>query len=351
MERVLASIKRIDEIRPIENADAIECAVLGGWQVVVKKGEFQAGQLAVYAEIDSFIPHLLAPFLSKGKEPREYNGVKGERLKTIRLRGQISQGLLLPVEHNPPVAALIRRSTDHALRYVMEGDDVTEFLGIQKYEVVENWMKSSQAKGNFPSFIFKTDQERIQNLKREVEKWKANGDIWEVTEKLDGSSISIFVHQELELSGVCSRNLELRFDPDSPGTFWSVALKYNLIEKILQSGMSLAFQGELIGPGIQGNPYNLKEHDLYIYDIFDIKGQKYLLPNEVQYLCRQFDVKHVPTYYLHALEDISLEEQIARADGQSELNPATIREGLVFKNMKTQESFKVISNTFLLKGN
>jgi RNA ligase (TIGR02306 family) len=349
MERVLASIKRIDEIRPIENADAIECAVLGGWQVVVKKGDFQAGQLAVYAEIDSWIPNWLAPFLSKGKEPREYNGVKGERLKTIRLRGQISQGLLLPVEHNPPVAALIRRSTDHALRYIMEGDDVTDFLGIQKHEVVEKWMQSSQAKGNFPSFIFKTDQERIQNLKREVQQWKEQGDIWEVTEKLDGSSISIFVHQELGLSGVCSRNLELRFDPDNPGTFWSIALKYNLIEKIMQSGMSVAFQGELIGPGIQGNPYGLKEFDLYVYDIFDIKGQKYLLPNEAQYLCRQFGVKHVPTYYPHALEDISLEEQIARADGYSELNPATIREGLVFKNMQTEESFKVISNKFLMQ--
>ena len=96
--RRLATVRKIDEINPIENADAIEVATVGGWKIVVKKGEFQVGQLAVYFEIDSWIPHELAPFLSKGQEPREYEGVKGERLRTIKLRGQISQGLLLPLE-------------------------------------------------------------------------------------------------------------------------------------------------------------------------------------------------------------------------------------------------------------
>ena len=350
MERVLASIKRIDEIRPIENADAIECAVLGGWQVVVKKGEFIAGQLAMMAEIDSWIPTALAPFLSKGKEPREYNGVKGERLKTIRLRGQLSQGLLLPLYSNGFTDNLLSNWAK-AEKYCKEGDDVTVFLGIQKYEVVENWMKTSQAKGNFPSFIFKTDQERIQNLKREVQQWKANGDVWEVTEKLDGSSMTVFLHKELGLSGVCSRNLELRFEPDSLGTFWSVALRDNILEKLAELDQSLALQGELIGPSIQGNPYKLTEFQFYVYDIFEIKSQKYLLPHEVQYLCKQLNVKHVPTYSIYPLADISLEEQIMLADGFSELNAGTLREGLVFKNTGTQESFKVISNNFLLKGN
>ena len=96
--RKLASIRRIDDIQPIEGADAIEVATIDGWKVVVKRGEFTVGDLAVYLEIDSWVPHELAAFLSKGKEPREYNGVKGERLRTVKLRGTTSQGLLLKIE-------------------------------------------------------------------------------------------------------------------------------------------------------------------------------------------------------------------------------------------------------------
>jgi RNA ligase (TIGR02306 family) len=92
--RKLASVRKIDEIRPIEGADAIEAAVVGGWVVVAKKSEFTAGDLAVYLEIDSFVPTELAPFLTKpGHFPKEFNGVKGERLRTVKLRGQVSQGL------------------------------------------------------------------------------------------------------------------------------------------------------------------------------------------------------------------------------------------------------------------
>lgn len=95
--RKLASIRKIDAIDSIPGADAIECATVGGWKVVVKKGEFSPGELAIYFEIDSWIPNTIAPFLSKGKEPRLYNNVRGERLRTIRLRNVLSQGLLLPV--------------------------------------------------------------------------------------------------------------------------------------------------------------------------------------------------------------------------------------------------------------
>ena len=115
--RKMATVRVIDSILPIPDADSIECAVIGGWKVVTKKGEYQPGDLAVYCEIDSWIPHELAPFLSKG-EPKEYNGVKGERLRTVRLRKQLSQGLLLPYS----ILGMIGS----------EGDDVSEFLNIQK---------------------------------------------------------------------------------------------------------------------------------------------------------------------------------------------------------------------------
>ena len=108
--RKLATIRRIDAIRPIPDADAIECAVIGGWSVVIKKGEYRAGDLAVYCEIDSWIPHELAPFLSKGQEPREFEGIRGERLRTVKLRGTTSQGLLLPLSVLEKVGKLIKRT-------------------------------------------------------------------------------------------------------------------------------------------------------------------------------------------------------------------------------------------------
>lgn len=95
--RALASIRKINKVMPIEGADAIEVASVDGWQVVIKKGEFKAGDIAIYFEIDSWMPTEMAPFLSKGKEPNEFNGIKGERLRTLKLRGTISQGLLLPI--------------------------------------------------------------------------------------------------------------------------------------------------------------------------------------------------------------------------------------------------------------
>ena len=96
-KRKLACVKRIDDLLPIEGADKIEVAVVGGWKVVVKKGDFKKGELAIYLEIDSWVPTEVAPFLVKaGNKPKEYNGVKGEHLRTVKLKKQISQGLLLP---------------------------------------------------------------------------------------------------------------------------------------------------------------------------------------------------------------------------------------------------------------
>ena len=158
--RKLATIRRIDELNPIEGADAIECAVVGGWKVVAQKGLYNVGDLAVYFEIDSWIPTLLAPFLSKGKEPRVFEGVQGERLKTIKLRGQLSQGLLLPL------AEIDKFFTTKP--HWSEDEDLTEILNIKKWEKPINAQLAGVCRGNFPSLIPKTDQERVQNLKKEI---------------------------------------------------------------------------------------------------------------------------------------------------------------------------------------
>ena len=149
--RALATIRVIEAINPIPNADAIDVASIGGWNVVVKKGAHQVGEKVVYLEIDSWVPEHLAPFLNTGSPAKEFEGVVGYRLRTKKLRGVVSQGLILPT---PP------GQTD----VFNDGDDLTELLNIKKYEKPVNAQLAGIARGNFPSFIPKTDQERIQNL-------------------------------------------------------------------------------------------------------------------------------------------------------------------------------------------
>ena len=135
-ERVMARIVRVDAINPIEGVDAIEVASIGGWKVVVKKGEFQVDSLACYAEVDSWIPHSIAPFLTKpGQYPKVYNEVEGQRLRTIKLRGQISQGLLLPLHvATEKFLKSPEGSENNSSGRFAEDDDVTELLGIQRWE-------------------------------------------------------------------------------------------------------------------------------------------------------------------------------------------------------------------------
>ena len=160
--RKLVTIRKIDEIRPIEGADAIEVAILGGWQVVIKKGSSNVGDLVAYAEIDSWIPTELAPFLSKGKEPREFEGVKGERLRTVKMRGALSQGLLIDLftvaEYCKGVVN--SKGIEVANRIYSLGDDISEVLGVKKWEATIPAQLAGQVKGNFPSAVPRTDQER-----------------------------------------------------------------------------------------------------------------------------------------------------------------------------------------------
>lgn len=189
MNRKMATIRRIDKIEPIPDADKIVKATVGGWTLVTAiTNGFKEGDLVVYCEIDSFIPTAIAPFLTKaGHYPKTVDGVEGERLRTMRLRGVLSQGLLLPVSvldfdsfYRTEIRVL--QATPDCVPNV----DVSAVLGITKYEAPIPAALAGEVKGMFPSQIPKTDQERIQNLTAELEVWKASGLSWEVTEKLDG---------------------------------------------------------------------------------------------------------------------------------------------------------------------
>lgn len=346
--RKLATIRVIDALNPIEGADAIECATIGGWKVVVKKGEFNVGDRAVYCEIDSWIPTELAPFLSKGKEPREFEGVKGERLKTIKLRGQLSQGLLIPLEIKMSGNLLpITR------RCVAEGEDVTDELGILKWEKPMNAQLAGMARGNFPSLIPKTDQERAQNMVKEIVSANEAGMRYEITEKLEGSSMTVYlIDGEF---GVCSRNLDLK--ETEGNAFWQVARRDGIEEKMrneTDENWDFAIQGELIGPGIQGNIYNLKEVEFRVFDVYDITNGCYLNPLPRRNLIACMDLKHVPVlvaagslYDTLGITDIP--QLLKFAEGKSVMGMIGCeREGLVFKEVSGGMTFKVISNKYLL---
>jgi len=335
-ERKMATIRKIAEVRAIPEADLICAYRVDGWWVVDTVGKYNVGDLVVYAEPDAWIPTELAPFLSKGKEPRVYDGIKGEKLRTVKLRGQVSQGLIIPAG---------RFNADHNAMYV-EGCDVSADLGIVKYDPPVPAELAGEMKGNFPSCIPKTDQERIQNLSIELEFWKEQNFTWEVTEKLEGSSMTTYLIDGD--FGVCSRNMDLKRNLQN--TFWKVADQLKLEEKLLTVGKNLAVQGELVGENIQGNIYKLKGQHFYVYDIYDIDTSKYYTPMQRKEFVTKWDIPHVPVYSITATLG-TMNEILAHADGKSVMGDITgpNREGEVYKCNECEASFKAISNLYLLK--
>jgi len=245
----------------------------------------------------------------------------------FRIRGVLSQGLLMP--------------THYLTAPFEEGQDVSQVLGIQKWE---NTTPDGSLSQPFPDFLHKTDQERVQNIPREVLMGYSR-ETFEVTEKLDGSSMTVFVRGDE--SGVCSRNRLI--DPsDCSSKFIEAAKKYGLVEKIRQTGRNLALQGELIGDSIQGNPYKILGHRFYVFDIFDIDNDCYLPPSERRVIVSYIEVRHVPVISADAFLPEGIDSILSLADGNSELNRSVNREGLVFKG-DNGFSFKAISNNWLLR--
>jgi len=382
IERKLASVRLIAGLRPIPGADMIECATVDGWELVVKKGEFEVGQKCVYFEIDSFLPvREEYEFLRKSSFKSTKHLGDGFRLRTIKLRGQISQGLALPYAGSEPVGA-----------------NITEALGVKKWELPDNHgglivRSGSKARATFPRFLRRTDQERIQNCFGQIQSLPADT-LFEVTLKLDGSSMTVW-HKDGE-SGVCSRNLNIlerdrepwlerirsageflglkpglldRFEDGldwlkckifggRPGlakqqsVFWDVARGAGLIEILERVGANIALQGEIMGPGIQGNRENLPNHQFFLFDIWDIDHQRYFSPRERADYLSAIDpdgvIQHAPILgYLSRSYFGSVGDILRFANLKSLNHP--IAEGVVFKAENGQTSFKAINNSYLLK--
>lgn len=340
-DRKMASIRRIHKISPIKDADQIELASVDGWSVVVRKGEYQEGDLAVYIECDSWVPHRLAPFLSKGTKVEEYNGVLGARLRSVKLRNQLSQGLLLKLGEVFPLG-------EGLPLYYEEGLDLTALLGIQKWEAPVPSNLAGITRGGFPSFIPKTDQERVQNLTSEILLWKEQQYTFEVSEKLEGSSMTIYSKDGYV--GVCSRNQDLV--ESEKNALWQVAHKQGLIAVVreISKDYDIALQGEIIGPGIQGNHYKLKDHKFFLFDMFNINTGQYLTHEQRVYLAEKYGIMHTPILNDNAVIN-SVESLIQMTNGlYSTINPGVLAEGVVYKCHENPNiSFKVINNEYLLK--
>jgi RNA ligase (TIGR02306 family) len=332
-DRKLASVVKIVDIQPIPGADAIVVATVKGWKVVVKVNEYKVGDLAVYYEIDSFLP--VRPqfeFLRKSSYKR-MGSSEGFRLKTIRLRGQISQGLLTPIPEG--------------ISNPKEGDDLTETLGIVKYEPPIPAQLAGKIKGTFPSFIPKTDEIRIQNFENEVG-FSPVGERAYVTEKLDGTSFTCYFNNGV--FGVCGRNWELTETSDN--SLWRMANVLQLKEKMTKHGKNIALQGELIGAGINGNLYGLSDHKLYFFTGYDIDKGRRMFFDELEWVLFGLQLQMVPVLEKYGFvipnESDIVDYMLKYAEGKSVLNMEVDREGVVVRGLEREFSFKAISNTYLL---
>ena len=329
--RKLATIRIIKELLPINGADRIELAIIDSWKVVVSKG-LNVGDAVVYCEIDSFLP--IKPefeFLRKSCYRKMADGQEGFRLKTIKLKGALSQGLCIPIDELPQLAKN------------KAGDDVSDILGIIKYDPPIPAELAGVCKGNFPSFLKKTDEERVQNLSNEYQEYLASEINFYATEKLDGSSASFYL-RDGEF-GVCSRNLELKENANN--SFWKVARSLDIENKLKQLPYNACLQGELIGEGIQSNPYKINGQDVRFFNLFNIDTYELMPIDDLCVFCQDVDLLPVPNYSF--ILPKTIDELLLIAEGKSVLGNAE-REGLVIRSADSKISFKVISNKFLLNN-
>lgn len=330
MSRKLASIRKINSIKPIENADRLELAIVDGWKVVVRKEEYHEGDTIIYCEVDSYLPIKPEFEFLRNSSYKKLDGKEGFRLRSIKIRNQISQGLILPISLLPVDVVPI------------EGLDVTEELGITKWELPIPARLAGIMKGGFPSFIPKTDAERVQNLVSDWFNWRTTK-FW-ATEKLDGSSATYYF-RDGEF-GVCSRNWELKETDDN--TFWQVARQLNIEDKLRTFGRNIALQGELIGESIQGNRYSLRGQTVRFFNIFDIDEHRNLDITSFKSVLDILGLNSVP--FINSFEMPStIDELLFYSIGKSALEKTAEREGIVVRNFDGSILFKAISNKFLLE--
>lgn len=364
--RKLASIQKILSIDPIERRDQIGLATVEGWHVIVRYDQFVPGDLCVYVEIDSIMPE---------RPEFEFLRSKKFRIRTLKMAGVLSQGICFPLSILP--------TGDYH-----EGDDVTEILGVTKYDEYNEamnerpnlpakksafrqfmfrhrvtrplarliWQGTRREKTGFPDEVVKTDEVRIQNIP-----WIVNGKTkeytYEVREKIDGQSSTFLLRRRKGLSAlwnpfefvVCSRNIRLGAPDNS--SYWQVAKQYDIegvLKKLIRSNAWVCIQGECIGPKIQNNPYKVGAVDLYCFNLIYPFGR--VRGTEAEKEVGVYGLKWVPMVNdAYHLPD-TVDEVLTYAEGKSALYD-TLREGIVIRDYDHGISFKAVSNAYLLKHN
>ena len=330
--RSLVTIQKVKMISAIPDSDFLETAHIMGWQCVVKKGEFQAGDLGVYFEVDSFLPVEPRYEFLRGSSYRDNadNGV-GFRIRTVRMRGQLSQGLLLPLEKFPELEGF------------NEGDDVTEKLGVKKWYIPETANDGGVMIGDRPHGIPASDEIRIQSAPELLDQLQDKP--YYITTKMDGTSgIVYYIDGKI---GCCSRNKEIK--DEETALYWTAVYKYGLKEKLAQYGKNIVLTGEICGPGIQKNKLRLPGIEWYVFDVKDWDSGFYLPYDQLCELCAAFGIPIVPLEERGEHFAYSLETLLEKAKGKY---PSGLdKEGIVVRDINRPKtiSFKVLNNDALLK--
>ena len=365
MERKLASVRKISKIESIPKADNIVKVTVDGWECVAKKDQFKEGEPCIFFEIDSILPE---------HEVFEFMRQRRFRVKTAKFMKQISQGLVMPL-------SIIEQITGKFIP-VVEGSDLTSTLGVVKhdpylekekrygkkqkknfitqYMLSFNWFRKLHYRyngrgNNFPWFLSKTDEERIQNLPHIFKLWDGI-DCYE-TEKLHGMSATYAIYKGkfflekflFKDFYVCSRNLTLHKENDSE--WWEIARRLDIKNKLKSIGKNIAIQGEICGTGINKDPYNFKDLRFFLFNVIDLDtNKKYTFHEKLKFcVINKFDkVPYVGRFIMK--KDMTVHDIIERAKHHSVFGKNILREGIVIRNINDDHmSFKAINPEFLLK--
>ena len=330
-DRPMVTVERILEIQQIEGADNIECASVKGWHIVVsKKDNFKSGDLCGYAQIDSIFP----------TEFESTAFLESKPLKTRKIRGVYSQGLVFPLEW-------VSQRT--SIENLTEGQDLTEIIGVLKYTPPEEFTSHGTAvcdADKFPTDLLpKTDEPRIQNAPYILERIKEI-EIF-VTRKEDGCSATYLI----DLQGNflrCSRNLIVRERTKNTAHYYDAVPD---IEEILRQNPKLAFQGEIVGPGINSNRLKLNTLEFRVFNIFNLETHSYINADQMFEICSKLKLATVPLLYQGVPDERfqSVKSCLTYTDTLDYCKNSAA-EGIVIRNLTHTISFKVISNRYLMKN-
>ena len=342
--RHLVTIQKITDIKSIPDADRIELALVLGWQSVVPKGQFKTGDKCVYFEVDSFLP--IEPryeFLSKScYRNNEFMG-EGYKIFTQKFRGEISQGLILPLTEFPEINA----------ENVTVGEDITELLNVRKWDIPEVAGFVGTAFRKKPYGIPTTDETRVQSITDLIQQLK--GKPYYISTKMDGTSCTMYcINGEF---GVCGRTDE--YKDDGKSMMYEFAKQHGIDERMKEynrnSGKNIVIQGEFCGPKIQKNRLALREYHWYVFNVLNGDSMKLLSLNDMLSVCKELNLTSVPIEEISDCFNYTIEELIERAKGK--YPSGQNKEGIVIRpqfpeycyKLGKSLSFKVLNNDFLAK--